>query len=289
MFSLAKILFPVDYSEHSLGMARYAIPLAEHFRSEITLLHVLEPHYELERVTEDRRPLRELLADRREQAQQRVRAILSAELHGVPVKRTVLEGDAAQKIVEYAGSKKCSLILMSSKGRGFFRRLLLGSITAKVLHDAACPIWTGIHSIDVPPEETIRYRRVLCAIDLTLHSAKTLDWASQFAAEFKARLSVVHILPRLDVPGEEYFSRRWRRRVIDRAENEIEKLQRKVGSEGEVKLEAGDVSQGVCALAKRFRADLLVVGRGKGSGATGRFPATAYAIIRQASCPVVSV
>ena len=26
MFSLARTLFPVDYSEHSLGMTRYAIP-----------------------------------------------------------------------------------------------------------------------------------------------------------------------------------------------------------------------------------------------------------------------
>ena len=97
MFSLARTLFPVDYSEHSLGMARYVIPLAEHFRSEINLLHVLEPHYELERVTEAARPLRELLADRREQAQQRVRAILSAELHGVPVNVSVKPGASTQR------------------------------------------------------------------------------------------------------------------------------------------------------------------------------------------------
>lgn len=118
---------------------------------------------------------------------------------------------------------------------------------------------------------------------------KTLDWASRFAAEFKAKLSVVHILPRLYSPGKKYFSRGWRRRVIDRAQKELEKLQRKVGSQGEVKLEAGDVTKTVCALAKRSRADLLVIGRGGDSGATGRFPATAYAVIRQAPCPVVSV
>jgi hypothetical protein len=45
MFSLTKILLPVDYSEHSLGMARYAIPLGEDFKSELSLLHILEPHY----------------------------------------------------------------------------------------------------------------------------------------------------------------------------------------------------------------------------------------------------
>ncbi len=78
-------------------------------------------------------------------------------------------------------------------------------------------------------------------------------------------------------------------RVEDRAKREVERLQRKVGSEGEVKLEAGDVAKSVCAMAKRLRADLLVVGRGKVSGASGRLPATTYAIIGQAPCAVVSV
>lgn len=289
MFSLAKILFPVDYSEHSIGMARYAIPLAEHFKSEVTLLHVLEPHYEVEQGTEDHRPLRELLAARREHAQQRVQAILCAELHCVPVRRIVLEGDIAETIIECARAEKCRLILMSSKGRGPFRRLLLGSITAKVLHDAACPILTGIHSIDAPTEDAINFRRILCAVDLNPQTANTLAWASQFAGEFKAKLSVVHVLPRLYSPGEGYFSRGWRMRVEDRAKREVEKLQRKVGSEGEVKLVGGDVAKSACALAKRLQADLLVVGRGKVSGANGRLPATTYAIIRQAPCPVVSV
>lgn len=289
MFSLAKVLFPVDYSEHSLGMARYAIPLAEHFKSEIILLHVLEPHYEVEHDTEDHRPLRELLSARREHAQQRVQAILSAELHCVPVRRAVLEGDIAETIIKSARAEKCALILMSSKGRGPFRRLLLGSITAKVLHDAPCPVWTGVHSADVPSDERLQFRRVLCAVDLNSHSANTLAWASQFAGEFKAKLWVVHVLPRLDSPGEGYYSRGWRMRIEDRAKREVEKLQRKVRSQGEVKLEAGDVAKSVCALAKRLRADLLVVGRGKVSSAGGRLPATTYAIIRQASCAVVSV
>ena len=46
MKSLAKILLPVDFSERSLGAARYAKTLADRFHSELTLLHVLTPpHY----------------------------------------------------------------------------------------------------------------------------------------------------------------------------------------------------------------------------------------------------
>ena len=43
MFPLKKILLPIDFSERCLGGARYAIPLVEHFHSELTLLHVISP------------------------------------------------------------------------------------------------------------------------------------------------------------------------------------------------------------------------------------------------------
>ena len=43
MLPLKKILLPIDFSERCLGGARYAIPLAEHFDSELTLLDVISP------------------------------------------------------------------------------------------------------------------------------------------------------------------------------------------------------------------------------------------------------
>jgi hypothetical protein len=43
MYSLSRILMPIDFSERCLGGVRYAIPLAERFRSELTLLHVVPP------------------------------------------------------------------------------------------------------------------------------------------------------------------------------------------------------------------------------------------------------
>jgi nucleotide-binding universal stress UspA family protein len=59
MFSLAKILLPIDFSERCLGGARYAIPLAEHFHSELTLMHVTSPidylSPEVQAFNEDRR------------------------------------------------------------------------------------------------------------------------------------------------------------------------------------------------------------------------------------------
>jgi len=52
---------------------------------------------------------------------------------------------------------------------------------------------------------------------------------------------------------------------------------------------AGDVPHTVCAQAEELGADVLVIGRSSESGLLGRLRTNAYAIIRGAHCPVVSV
>ena len=56
---------------------------------------------------------------------------------------------------KWAKANQIDLIMMPTHGYGRFRALLLGSVTAKVLHDADCPVWTAVHREEVmahPPE-----------------------------------------------------------------------------------------------------------------------------------------
>jgi nucleotide-binding universal stress UspA family protein len=61
------------------------------------------------------------------------------------------------------------------------------------------------------------------------------------------------------------------------------------GCQAEVRVEAGDPSKVVAQLAGDLKADLLVIGRKSEAGVLGRLDMTAYSIIRQSPCPVVSV
>jgi hypothetical protein len=75
------------------------------------------------------------------------------------LKGRLAESDAARacyvkRIVEFAHNNNITLIAMPTHGYGLFRRFLLGSVTAKVLHDADCPIWTGVHMEAAPPRDT---------------------------------------------------------------------------------------------------------------------------------------
>jgi hypothetical protein len=79
----------------------------------------------------------------------------------------MVEGNAALDIVDHAKSERIDLIMMPTHGYGPFRALLLGSVTAKVLHDAECPVWTMIHTDKKVADPADRWRRSLCAVDIT--------------------------------------------------------------------------------------------------------------------------
>jgi len=62
----------------------------------------------------------------------------------------LLKGDPAECIVRVAQENAVDLIVMPTHAHGRFRRFLLGSVTAKVLHDTDCPVLTGVHHEDKP-------------------------------------------------------------------------------------------------------------------------------------------
>lgn len=282
MKSVNRILLPVDFSGRSLGAACYARSLAERFHSEITLLHVITPlPYEFGALEGGAVMLTEIYNDRATRVEMELNAYLAEELAGCNVKRVVRDGDAAQRIVEYAHSEQSDLIVMPTHGYGTFRRFILGSNTAKVLHDAECPVWTGVHIQEMQHHAPVPIQRVLCAIDLGPQTCKTLEWAAFLQREFGARLTVLHALACQDDPDAAELEKAVR--------SEVERFEKRAGVEAELMLEAGDASKVVCDVAGRIGADLLVIGRGSAGGGFGRLRTHAYAMIRQSPCPVVSV
>jgi len=290
MFPPAKILLPVDFSERCLGAFRYAEALAAHFHSEIVLLHVLEHiRYEFSTLEFGGTAMNDLMANRTEVMRKQLQTFLEEELRHVRVKRELLEGDPAGRIVDYAHRERVDLIAMPTHGYGPFRRFILGSVTAKVLHDADCPVWTGVHLEEAPPVDSIAFRTIVCALDLGPQSRKTFAWAKEMADEFEARLVLVHANPCIEsLPGE-YFDRELASDLAASAREELEKMSRHAGAEAEIFVDGGDAPRVVCRAAEKFEADLLVIGRGSAAGLFGRLRTNAYAIIRQSPCPVVSV
>jgi nucleotide-binding universal stress UspA family protein len=205
---------------------------------------------------------------------------------GQDATQVVLEGDPAREIVDYAHEENFGLIVMPTHGYGPFRQFILGSITAKVLHDADCPVWTGVHLEEAPQVEVAPFRHIVCAVDLGPQSCKALEWATAMQKEFGARLTVVHAMASSPAAGPEAA----RARDMELAVREdLGRLQQRFGTEAELAIEPGDPPKVVCEMAENKKAELLVIGRGSAAGVFGRLRTNAYAIIRQSPCPVVSV
>jgi nucleotide-binding universal stress UspA family protein len=179
------------------------------------------------------------------------------------------------------------LIIMPTHGYGPFRRFLLGSVTAKVLHDAECPVWTGAHLQESADQHWGAMNHVVCAIDGGPESERVLTWASNFAAEFKANTTIVLAIPQLD-PSDDLFDSEGFVRRVGVAEARIRCLLAKSGARGDVMVEEGEPAKVVSEAVRRVGADLAVIGR-SAAGGSGRLRTNAYSIIRESPCPVVSV
>ena len=223
------------------------------------------------------------------QAQEQLETFLKHGLEGIAVERVILQGDSARRIVEYAHSQQMGLILMPTHGYGPFRRFLLGSVTAKVLHDAVCPVWTGVHLEEVPENEHIALRHMVCAVDLGPQSGRVLCWAKQLADKFHARLTLVHIVPETETAPVRYFDQDLPVFLANKAKEALQRVQDRMGILAEVYIGRGDPAKALKSVSEKLGADLLVIGRSSGTGVLGRLRANAYAIIRESPCPVVSV
>ena len=288
MPSFKHILFPVDFSEQVRRISPYVVCMSRRTGARVTMLHVVEvptgayPAWPAEAALIN-------LQDIQRVRQQSLDSFLLNEFQDVVLTRLMSEGDPASGIVEYAEKENADLVMMPTHGYGPFRRFLLGSVTAKVLHDVKCPVWTSAHIPEGPPPPA-GYRNVLCAVDLTPKSLALLQWASAFARENKANLKLLHAVPpaepraAIDIEGE-----RFRAYLFETAREELARLQREAGTNWDTVLEGGDVAQAVRKAAGQHHADLVVIGRGVMQERFGRMRTHVYSVIREAPCPVISV
>jgi nucleotide-binding universal stress UspA family protein len=258
MPQIKRVLFPVDFSASCLGAARYAEALAGQFQAEIILLHVVGA--EEQNLTQD------VLSSRQAQLD----AFLADELKYFTTRRLCVIGNPSLEIVATARRSGADLVMMATHGYGVFRRFLLGSVTAKVLHDLDCPVWTSVHAEAAPPLEGIHCRKILCALDLNERSASILDWCAWLAGEYQARLGIVHATPELPaVYDEGNLNGDFERSVLAQAGRRIEMLQTACGAAEQVYISAGKPSEVVAQASRDFKADLVVIGRHGHTGVTG--------------------
>lgn len=290
MTTIKTILAPIDFSDGSAVAAQHAAALAMHFGSRILFAHVIEgAPAEFRALT---------LGHAFEEAED-YHGIMQAKLEGfagqtaagVPYETVVLEGNPAHRLEVLSKEAGADFAVMATRGYGAFRRFLVGSTTAKLIHDLSCPVLTGVHLTDRPPFRPGPYRTVVCSLGLQemAHSEMVLRWAADFAQEWGAKLHVVHVPPAIDWSAAEWLPPDTQELVRAASQERLGKLIAEVGCRAELHTDGLEPIGYANEVIEKVDADVLVVGRSVGHGALGGVRTNAYAMIREAVCPVISV
>lgn len=141
-----KILVGIDGSEASIDASRCAIVIAKKYNSQLTALFVLHMHgirsvsstfitaptYGVEGFEEEKRAALEWL--------DRIR--LEGQGEGIDIGTKIIEGYTSVEatIVDYAEQEGVDLVVIGSRGRTMFKRLLLGSVALGVVTYSHCPV-----------------------------------------------------------------------------------------------------------------------------------------------------
>lgn len=143
MVPFKKILCPTDFSEQSYRALEAANQLALYFSAELSVVHVLpkirfmppstaiptsdDSGYQDQSVVSLKRYLEEIISQR-----------TSKKLHVRPI--VITGDDVVEQILRTADEVQTDLIVIASHGMTGWRRLMLGSVTEKVLKNASCSV-----------------------------------------------------------------------------------------------------------------------------------------------------
>jgi nucleotide-binding universal stress UspA family protein len=286
MLPFHKIIFPVDYSEPSKAVIPYVKDMLRHFPGTLTLVHAYGPEalaYSELAITDV-----DLPDAARELEEDRLRQYAQEHFAGIGVDTIVKRGDAGAVVHDIVRHEGADLVMLGTRGMGVVRRFLLGSVTAKVLHDVSTAVWTGVGSELAGHEARVPYRSILCAVDYSPEAECVMRAAQAIAKVYGADLSLVHVVETPPAAIEIDFAP-IKKEMMDAADFKLRELKGTLGIEAPHHVLEASIPEGIRDQAARDKADLIVVGRGHAQASFSRLWSQLYPIIRQSPCPVLSV
>jgi nucleotide-binding universal stress UspA family protein len=296
MLPFRRILFPVDYSPSCRAAAPYVRDMMRHYAANLTLLraYVSTPWLAAQDPSAafiySTPP--ESLSDSEEQRKAEeghLRGFAFEMFPDYEVDIAVREDEAGIAIHDHVKHEGTDLVMMPTRDCGMLRRLLMGSVTAKVLHDVSTPVWTGIGAALTDHRPAIPYRSILCAVDENEEGAAVLTAGAAIAKLYDARVAIVHVMEMPVVGMEGVNVEPYMDEIIQASESGLRELKQRVGMDAPHVISTAAVREAIAQQAAATKADLIIVGRGHAQGRLGNVWSRIYSIVRDSPCPVLSI
>jgi len=285
---LKNILCTTDFSDDSNYAVPYAIRLAKEFRAKLYVCHVIDirptaayGEAVIQWVDQQKAVT--------EYAQDQLNQLVGDQ--PLDVEQLISVGHPVDDITRLAVEKEIDLAIAATHGRSGFKRVVLGSVTERLMQTLPCPLMSvrsPEKTITAPSEQEIRIRKILVGCDFS---------ALSLAQEFEAELHLAHVIEppiyknlfKQDIkPSEEL--RESMREPLDTMLNKMIPEEARHWCRHKTTLLAGQPHEQLTKYASINEMDLIVLGiRGHSLVESLLVGSTTDRVIRQAQCPVLSV
>jgi nucleotide-binding universal stress UspA family protein len=285
--SIKNIAFATDLSPASYAALPFAAEFARHHGAKVWGFHVLSPYvYPV--------PPSMILPAPEQDSQEAAKQLgrhLEKQLAGVPQEVVIGRGETWSALSSFIEKYNIDLVVMSTHGRTGLGKALLGSVAETVFRQCPCPVLTVGPKAASRLDHPVETKEILYATDFTPESRSAAAYAISIAQEHQAHLVLLHVIepPKAGdlAHGGEFVS------------NTMQLLRDLVPPEAELwckpehVVEYGPPADNILKVAERRHAHLIVLGVRKPEGSLGLAThfarATAYKVVSQANCPVLTV
>ena len=280
LVSIKQILFATDFSRPSDRALPYALAIAEKYGAKLFAAHIAPEPIGLPAAA---RMGLQSLGVKSQKEDRNALAELEAQLHGVPHEILSREGDVWTEMSKITRDAAIDLIVIGTHGRTGASKLLMGSVAETIFRHAPCPVLTVGPETSGEPGSIADLHEILFPTDFSAESLAALPYAISLAQQDDARLYLVYVAGRSQ-SGETLLESQLRNLVPPDA---------RLFCEPKVFVETGPPAERILELAEELGTDLIVLGVKPTPSVfepSAHLPqATAYKVVRQAICPVLTV
>jgi nucleotide-binding universal stress UspA family protein len=294
---MKNILCATDFSNFSNLTIPYGVALAREFNAKLYICHVIDfssiaiyGEFQLNPVDQQNRI--------KKQAAEQLDQLIGEQ----PVKwePLITAGHIADEVSRLVEEKEIDLVIAATRGRSGLKRLILGSVTERLMRVLSCPllvVHSPEHEFVNPINQKIRLKKILVGCDFSPDSDLAFQHALSLAQEFEASLHLAHViepsvykdLSKPDNTLGEEIQQGLHDRLTKKLIAMVPEEARNWCTPATCILE-GQPYEELGRYAKAEDMDMIVLGvRGHGLVKTLFLGSTTDRVIRQAPCPVLSV
>ena len=194
-----QILVPTDYSEYSSNAFSFAMEIAAHWNSVVTLVHVIQ------KPVDYTFPDRESAGHFMRHAERKLEEMAyhmeeRKEFSEVQINTLIKVGNIVTAILDLAESDQYDLIVMGTKGVSGLKKRLFGSVTAQIVSNSPVPVMAVPANSNYTGFEWITF-----ATDYRSGDWRAFKEILQWADRFNSELNVLHVSEKREMESDIKF------------------------------------------------------------------------------------